>query len=95
MVVNIIVKKDVGYYDFSFIGIDGNGIVVLRGGYAYDKSAGLFDGYYRSGRNSVEKSYAIPKGLADYATAEKLCRKFMRDMLAEEKNLIVNQVIDF
>lgn len=94
MVVNIIEKKVPGY-GYSFIGIDGNGIVVLRGGYSYNSGAGIWDGYYRYGRTGGEKQFDVPKLVAEYATPERLCYKFLRDMLAEEKNLIVNQVIDF
>ena len=94
MVVNIIVKEN-GGYNHSFIGIDGNGIKVLRGEYTYNPGSGLFEGYFDYGRTSVEKNFAVPKAVAHYATAEKLCYKFLKEMIAEEKSIIVNHVIDF
>lgn len=93
MVVNIIEKKVPGY-GYSFIGIDGNGIVVLRGEYSYNSGSGLWDGYYQYGRTSVEKNYAVTKSVAKYATPEKLCYRFLRDMLAEEKSIIVNKIVE-
>lgn len=93
MVVNIIEKKVSGY-DYEFLGIDGNGIVVIRGGYSYNRGSGFWEGYYRYGRNSVEKNYAVPKSVAEFATPEKLCYRFLWDMLAEEKSIIVNNIVE-
>lgn len=93
MVVNIIEKKVPGY-GYEFLGIDGNGIVVLRGGYSYNRGSGIWDGYYRYGTNRAEKNYVVPKSVAEYATPEKLCYRFLRDMLAEEKSIIVNNIVE-
>lgn len=90
MVVNIVVDKN------RFIGIDGNGIVVLGGDFEYLKDMEIWHGYFKYGPRGQVHTFRVNKSSDEYFAGKKMYdEKYLREMFAAEKLLIINKVIYF
>ena len=93
MVVNIVVALN-ACDDFDFIGIDGNGIKVMKGGFSYNNEEEVFEGYCTYGRTNLGIQRKINREKY-YHDARPLQDKFIREMISEDEDIYVNKIIRF
>lgn len=90
IVVNIVIHGN------CFIGIDGNGIVVLKGSFDYYKDMEIWHGDFQLGPRGRANNYKANKNKDEYFASPKAYNdKYIREMFAMENNLIVNKIIYF
>lgn len=90
IVVNIVIHGN------SFIGIDGNGIVVLKGSFDYFKDMEIWHGDFQLGPRGRVNNYRVNKNRAEYFENKKaLDDKYLREMFGLENGLIANKIINF
>lgn len=90
MVVNIVINRN------SFIGIDGNGIVVLDGMYDYYDQMEIWYGHFKYGPRGSIQNYKVNKSKREYFDSKKhFDDKYLRELLSQEKCLTINKIIYF